>query len=150
MLPSDLGPSQTGHQADFALLVHFGVAEPRHTQKLMDVRFRNLFLMLGAALDHAPRHFAADIANLALQITHAGFPRVVADDFQNRAVFEDDVLFAEPRLLTLLLHQVLAGNLQLFLLGVALEPQNFHAVLQGGGIVCMTLAVATNSTCDKS
>ncbi len=40
------------------------------------------------------------------------------------------VLLAQAGLLALLLHQVLLGDLELFMLGVALQAQDFHAVLQ--------------------
>src|SRR5580658_197677 len=127
------GPCEAGHEADFALFVHLGVAELGHAEKLDHVRFRDLFLVLGVVLDHAAGYFAADVADLALEVADARFARVIADDFENGFVLEDDVLFAQAGLLALLLDQILAGDFELFLLGVALEAQNLHAVLQRGG-----------------
>ena len=89
--------------------------------------------MLHSELDHLAGHLAAHIADLALQVADAGFARVVANDLEDRVIFEDDVLLAEARLLALLFHQVLACDLELLVLGVALQAQDFHAVLQCRG-----------------
>ena len=88
--------------------------------------------MLEADFHHLARHFAADIADLALQVADAGLARVVADDLQNRVVGEDHVFLAQSGLRALLLYQVLAGNFQLLRFGVALQPENLHAVLERG------------------
>jgi len=55
---ADLGPCQAGDQADFALLMHLGVAEFGHAEKLADIRGGQFFLVLDAALDHLARHLA--------------------------------------------------------------------------------------------
>ena len=47
-----------------------------------------------------------------------------------RVVGEGDVLLGQASLLALLLHEVLLRDLDLLRLGVAVQPQNFHAVLQ--------------------
>ncbi len=111
--------------------MHLGVAELGHAEKLVDVGRHNLFLVLAAVFDHAARHLAADVAELALKIAHASLARVVANDFENRIVLEDNVLLTQAGLLALLFDQILLGDFELFLLGVALQLQNLHAVLQG-------------------
>ncbi len=127
-----LGPGKARDQADFALFMHFGVTEFGHAEELADVRGRELFLVLEAALDDLAGHLAADVADLALQVADSGLARVVANDFENSVVGEDDVLVAQAGLLALLFHQVLARDFELFLLGVALQTKNLHAVLQSG------------------
>ena len=47
--------------------------------------------------DHPPRHLAADVADLALQVAHAGLARVAADDLAQRIVGEADLLLGQPR-----------------------------------------------------
>ena len=66
------------------------------------------------------------------KIADAGFARVVADDFEDSVVVEDEVFLAQAGLRPLFLDEILARDLQLFLLGVALQAENFHAVLQRG------------------
>src|SRR6202042_1533192 len=99
-----LGPRQASDEADLALLVHFGVTEFGHAEKLVEVVRGDFFLVLGAGLDHAPRLLAADVADFALKIAYARFARVVADDLENGVVVEGDVLLAQAGLLALLLH----------------------------------------------
>ena len=101
-----------------------------HAEEVGDVFAGDLFLVLGAVLHHAARHLAADVADFALEVAHAGLARVVADDLEDRIVGEGDVLLAQAGLLALLLHQVLLGDFELFVLGVALQAQDLHAVLQ--------------------
>jgi hypothetical protein len=112
--------------------VHFGVAEAGHAEELVDVGGGQLFLVLCAVLDDLAGDLAADVADFALEVADAGFAGVVADDFENGVVGEDDVLLAEAGLLALLLDEILAGDFELFLLGVALQAEHFHAVLQRG------------------
>ena len=88
---------------------------------------------LVALANHRARNLAADVANLALQVADAGLARVVADDSAQRVVFKLNVGRRQSGLLELLLHQVLARDLKLFRLGVAVQPQHFHAVLQRRG-----------------
>jgi hypothetical protein len=45
---------------------------------------------------------------------------------------------------------VAAGDLELLLLGVAGEPDDLHAVEKAGWMVSVRLAVAMNSTFDRS
>ena len=80
--------------------------------------------------DHLARDFAANVADFALQVADACLARVATDDLPDRVVGELDILLGQSRLQHLLFHQKLLGDLDLFQLGVAVQPQNFHAVLQ--------------------
>ncbi len=113
--------------------MHLGIAELGHAEELAHVGRGDLFLVLCTLLHYAAGYLAAYVADFALQVAHAGFARVAANDLANCVVLEDDVLFAEASALALLLHEVLPCDLQLFLLCIALQPQNFHAVLQCSG-----------------
>src|SRR5262249_2735151 len=73
---------------------------------------------------------AADIADLALQVAHPSFTRVRADDLAQSIVSEGVLLFRQASGLTLFAYQELTGNFNLFELGVSVQPQDFHAVLQ--------------------
>ena len=88
------------------------------------------FLVLEAVLDHATRYLAADVADLALQVADAGFAGVLADDRDDGVVVEGEVLFRQAGCFSLLLEQVIPGDFELFDLGVAVQAQDFHAVLE--------------------
>ena len=83
-----------------------------------------------AFLHDFARDLAADIADFALQVAHARLARVGADHRRDRFVGELDVLVRQPGLHHLLLDQELLGDFDLLRLGVAVQPQHFHAVLQ--------------------
>ena len=85
-----LRPRQPGNQANLALLMHLRVAELRHAEQIARVFSAcHLLDVFRAALHHAPRHLAADIADLALQVADAGLARVAANDLAQRIVVED-------------------------------------------------------------
>src|ERR1019366_6362260 len=127
---ADLCPRQARDQADFTALVSLAVAELHNAQMLGDISRGEFHRVLVALLDHLARDFAADVADLALEIADAGFARVIANDGGKRFVGEDDVLFGQSGLQALFADQILLGNLDFFRLGVAMQPQHFHAVLQ--------------------
>ena len=127
---ADFGPRQAGDQPDFALFMRLGVAVLGDAEKVGDVRRADLFLVLGSRLHYLARHLAAHVADLAFQVADSGFARVVANDFQNRIVLEDDIFLAQAGLLALLLDEILTRDFQLFLLRVALQAKDLHAVLE--------------------
>src|ERR1017187_9312742 len=86
--------------------------------------------MLRPALHNLARDLATYVADLALQVAHASLARVSPNDRLQRAVLEDYLLFGEASTLALLADEILFGNLQLLNLGVAMQPQNLHPVLQ--------------------
>ena len=81
-------------------------------------------------IDHFASHFAADVANLALEIPHARFARIVLDQALQAVIGEFQVAALEPRLLHLLRNEKALGDLQLLKFGIAGEADYFHAVLQ--------------------
>src|SRR6266536_1254216 len=58
------------------------------------------------------------------------FSGVAANQAGNCVICELHVFFVKTGLVHLLLDQELLGNLDLFRLGIAMQPQHFHAVLQ--------------------
>ena len=51
--------------------------------------------MLSAGLDDLASHLAADVPNLALQVTNSSFAGVIPNHFGNRVIFEDDIFLAQ-------------------------------------------------------
>ena len=124
--------ARPGNQSHFAAFVRQGIAELDHAQVIVHVVLRDRDVVIHAFLDHFARNLAADVADFALQIAHARLAGVGANQAGYGFVREFDVLIGEPGLRHLLLHQELLGDLNFFLLGVAMQPQHFHAVLQRG------------------
>ncbi len=106
--------------------------------------------MRGAILHHAASDLPAHIANLAFKITHTSLTRVGTNDLPDCVVLKDNLLIRKSRSLALLLDQILLGNLELLELGVAMQPQNLHAVLQGTGDRMQHIRRRDKSTCERS
>src|SRR2546423_1569672 len=107
-----------------------------HAQELAN-NFRRNDHFLGLVFGDAPRLFARDRCDLALQVAHARFPREAVNDFPEPLVGEGDLLVdSEAVLRGLLRDQVLVGNVQLLFSRVAGQFDDFHAVPQrlGDGI----------------
>jgi len=88
--------------------------------------------VLEAVLDNAARYFAADVTDLAFEVTDAGFAGIVANDGYDGVIVEGEILFGQAGSFALLLEQVIAGDFELFDLGVTVQAQNLHAVLERG------------------
>src|SRR2546423_4301073 len=120
-----------GGHADLVVLARHTIAEARGTQVVPQAAFRH-----GAA--HAPAlgdsagGLARDRADLALQITHTGFVRILAYGPAQRVFAEEYLLRGEAVLFQLPRHQELARDGQLLILHVAGQLDRLHAVAQGG------------------
>ena len=87
-------------------------------------------LGLALALGELARDLAADRADLALEVAHAGLARVALDDLAQRLVGELELRLHQAVLLDLPRHQVALGDLELLLLGVAGQLDHLHPVAQ--------------------
>src|SRR5216684_1002025 len=105
-------------------------AELRHAQELAN-HFRCHHHLFHLAFGDAPRLFARDRRDLALQVAHTRFPREAVDDFPQPLVGEFDLL---PRFYAvlggLLGDQVLVRDVQLLLARIAGQFDDLHAVPQ--------------------
>src|SRR5207302_6202905 len=113
-----------------ALLDFLFRAEFRHAQEFAD-HFRCDDHLLHLAFGHAPRLFACDRGDLALQVAHTGFSREAVNDLLQAFVRELD-LFAHGQavLLGLLGDQVLMRDVQLLFACVPGQFYDLHAVPQ--------------------
>ena len=107
--------------------------EPLPAEQLADPRLGHGHLALGAALGDLARDLAADAADLALELAHAGLARVIGDDHAQRRVGERDLALGQAVALDLARDQVALGDLELLLLGVAGELDHLHPVAQRPG-----------------
>ena len=73
---------------------------------------------------------AQRLADLALEVAHAGFARVVRDDLAQRRLGDLDLAVLDAVRLHLALDQIALGDLQLLDVGVAGEADDLHAVAQ--------------------
>ncbi len=76
------------------------------------------------------RGMAEDCADLALQTAHPGLAGIEPDDGGERRLVDGALLGGQPVGGELAPDQVALGDLQLFLLGVAGQPDDLHAVAQ--------------------
>ena len=79
------------------------------------------------------RDLAQHLAELALELAHAGLTGVVGDDAAQRGVGHDDLAGAQAVAADLAVEEVVAGDGDLLVLGVAVEPDDLHAVEQRPG-----------------
>src|SRR5581483_5130823 len=85
-----------------------------------------------ASGDDVPGNLAADAADLALEVAHAGLMGVLADQMAQRPGGEPQLPRLQTVLFQLLGHQELPADVQLLLFDVARQLDNLHAVAQRG------------------
>ena len=95
-LAADLGPGKTGDDADLILALGLAVAVARHAEILLDVLRRDLDRLL-LRQDQVLDGLARQRRQLALEVAHAGFARVAADDRLQRIVVDRELLLLAGR-----------------------------------------------------
>ena len=80
---------------------------------------------------HHQRGVAHDAADLAFELPHAGFARVVGHDRAKRVILEGALRFGQAVGRALPRHEVRSGNLQFLVRRVAGKLDHLHAVAQG-------------------
>ena len=127
-----LGPGEAVGHAGQELLAPVLLKEDGRAQKLGQVGCAHMEGRIGA-LGLPAGHLAAEGADLALQLAHARLAGVLEDDALDGRVLQLEVALLEAVVVHALLHEVAPGYLELLLLGVAGEPDDFGAVAQGAG-----------------
>ena len=84
------------------------------------------------AFGNAPRHLAADRADLALQLAQPGFLRVLLNDRGERRLRNMHVARSDAVLFHLFRQQVAARNLALLFFRITGQTNHFHPVAQCG------------------
>src|SRR5438552_4407604 len=124
-----LGHRHAGGRADLVLFLREAVVEPLGAQ----VRVEVLGLHrdgLGLRFGDRARDFAADRADLALEIADTGLARVLTHELAEGVVRDRELPVLEAVLLELLRKQEARGDVHLLVLGVAGEPDDLHAVAE--------------------
>src|SRR5262245_36621616 len=129
-LAADVGPGQAGDHADLVLVLDLAVAVLRHAEVVGDGLGldRDRLLLRQRELLH---RLADQVGELALEVAHARFPRIAADQEQQRLVVDRPLLGVEAVLGDRVRDQMLARNLYLLVLGVAGDADDLHAIHQG-------------------
>ena len=117
-------PARCGAFGDFAFDADLDAAE----KFLHDFRCHHQLFRL--ALRQPAGLLAADGANVAFQIAHAGFASVVADHVAERLFRKFNLLFGDAVLFDLPRNQVLECNVNLLFFGVTLQFDDLHAIAQ--------------------
>ncbi len=109
-------------QPEFAVL--------QHAEKIVRVRGRDFHSWARAVGDHFASHLPCDVLDFAFQVADSRFVRVMPDDVQQPFVGEFQMLVRHSGRFKRLLYQEALRDFQFFLLRVARQAQDFHAVLQ--------------------
>src|SRR5580658_1069459 len=127
---ADFGPGEAGGKADFVVLLEPIFAIFEDAEEVVGIGGADFDAHARAFGDDFARHFAGDVLDFAFEAANAGFVRVVPDYVEQAFIRELEIVFAETRGFARALDEETLGDFQLFCLGVAGQPQDFHAVLQ--------------------
>src|SRR5215472_12989142 len=124
-------PSQAnGNARPLGALGDLGIdADLDSAQKLLD-HLAGDHQLFGLALGDPARLLAAYRSDVALQIAHAGFARVMPADEANRFFREFNLIRFESVLFDLLRNQVTLGDVRLIVFSVALQFDDLHTIAQ--------------------
>ena len=133
-------PRQAGYLADTIFAFGHAEIEAAHAQIIVQIVAVYLnhagfggfiggcgLIGLQGLLHH---HFAANFGDFPIQRAHTGFAGVIADNAAHRAFINGDLAFFNPVLLDLLGHQILQGDVDFFVFGIARQTDNLHAIHQ--------------------
>src|ERR1700722_3334343 len=129
-LAANFRPSQIGGEADFVFLFSQEVPIFKYAEEIVHVGVSNFDFYTFSVGDYFAGDFAADIGHFAAQVAYAGFVRVVANDVRDGLVGKFQVGLGQASGFDFFRDQEALSDLMFFLLGVARDAQNFHAVLQ--------------------
>ena len=90
---------------------------------------RPLLIFVQGNLHH---HLTTDFGNLAIERTHTGFTGVITDNIAHRAFFDHQFAFFYTVAFHLLRHEILHGDIDFLVFGIAGQTDDFHAVKQRG------------------
>src|SRR5215831_5379325 len=76
--------------------------------------------------------FPADICNLPLEVSDTGLARVMPHDVMQGRILKFDLIGLQTTIVTTTGHEVVSGDLHLFLFGIAGQFDDFHTVSQRG------------------
>jgi hypothetical protein len=128
-LAADLGPGEAGDRADLIFLFADPVTEAADSKEVLNIVVANRDALI-FALENVAERLAGDFGELALERADARLASVIAR-MSAQAVFgELELAFLQPVRFHLLGDQVALGDLDLFVLGVALEADDLHPVQQ--------------------
>src|SRR6202008_1292123 len=117
-LAAYFGPGETGDLTDLIVLFRYAEAEAEHAKIVRQILGAHRRLGVALLQHQGLHHLATDLGDLALQRTHARFPREVADDVADRALRHVDLHRFETVVLQLLRQQIAHRDVDLLVLGV--------------------------------
>ncbi|EGE55682.1 hypothetical protein RHECNPAF_890098 [Rhizobium etli CNPAF512] len=126
---ADFRPGQAGDDADLILALGFAVAEAGDAQVIGDVGGRHVN-GLRLALDDLGDRLAGELHQFAFEAADTGFTGILLADRHQGVVADREFLRLQCMFLDGLRQQVPLGDLALFILGVAGDTDDFHAVHQ--------------------
>ena len=104
--------------------------ELRLAEVLREVALVDRHRQLASSLRDLERRRAAKLLDLAVELAHSGFARVVAHDVEERLVRDRQLALGDPVLLRSFGDEMLPGNAHLLVRGVAAELDDLEAVAE--------------------
>ena len=147
-LAADFRPRETRDGADLVFLLTNAVAIAADAEESLEIVLANddAFVL---ALENLAERLAGDLRQLALQRADSGLTRVESQDRAQRIVGEFELAVLQAVGFHLLRDQVAPGDLDLLVLGIALERMISIRSMSGCGI-SSEFAVVTNITSLRS
>ncbi len=128
---ADLGVGETGRDADPVLGLGLAEAVALDAQVLADELRIDAHRLEGlTGRDLLARDLAGDRGQLALERAHAGLPREVPDDLEDRGLAEDEIAVLQTVVAAHLVDEMLGRDLELLRLDVAGDLDDLHAILE--------------------
>ena len=131
-LAAYLGPGQAIDHAHLVPVAVNGVGVLLHAQQVPEILVGDVHA-LHVAVYQLHSSLTAELAQLPLQHPDTGFLGIGRDDPADGVVADAQLGLFQAVLLQLLGQQVLLGDLQLFLVGIAAQLDDLHPVQQGTG-----------------
>ena len=132
-VPAGAGHGQAGGNPGNGRAVGGLEEEARPAEPVADVRSVDAERQGGVASGDARRHLAQEPAELPLERAHPCLAGVVGHDGPQGVVGDDHLVLGQGGALELAPDQVVAGDGDLLVLGVPVEPDDLHPVEQGPG-----------------
>ncbi len=123
-------PRQTRYLAYTVLAVSTTIVVTLNTKVFVQVVAVNNDVLQALIEQQLFDRLTTQLGDFTLQATHARFTGVIANDADDRAVFNGQFAFFQCVTFNLLRQQVTTGNVQFFVFGVARKTDHFHTIQQ--------------------
>ena len=127
-IAAHFGPCQTGGNADMVFFLRLAETEFANAEIFFQIAAVNIDPLAVLVHQQPLDCLAGNVGKLALQVPHAGFPRIITDNVANGIVGNEKFLRFDRVFGKNLRHQVTLGNLDLLVFGITGKTNDFHTI----------------------